>query len=333
VIGLTITPFKIDPSCRTSNNPKNCCTLNGYTDAMSVAEKLGITHKFLDLTSAFKEKVVDYFIDEYLHGRTPNPCSQCNPSIKWGGLLEKANEMNAFYIATGHYARTRFDKGSGRYILSKGKDPAKDQSYFLWGLTQEQLSRTLFPLGEYTKDVTRQLSQQFDLSVTKKPDSQEICFIMDNDYHNFLRKNVPNLEEKAPGGDIVMNGERVGTHKGIPFYTIGQRKGLGITNESPLFVTKIDHNSNTIQVGNQEELLSTSLLARNVNLIKYAHLDESRLFTVKIRYKDEGSPAWCRMNSEGQLEVSFLTPRRAITPGQSVVMFEGDDIVGGGIIL
>jgi tRNA-specific 2-thiouridylase len=228
---------------------------------------------------------------------------------------------------------TRYDEETGRFILSKGKDVAKDQSYFLWGLTQEQLSRTLFPLGEFTKDITRQISRQFDLSVTKKPDSQEICFIMDNDYHNFLQKNIPDLAEKAPGGDIVMNGKKVGAHKGIPFYTVGQRKGLGITNSSPLFVTKINHENNTIEVGSNDELLSSNLIARNVNLIKYGDLSQHRLLNVKIRYKDEGSDAWCKINHDGLLEVNFLNPRRAITPGQSVVMFEGNDIVGGGIII
>jgi tRNA-uridine 2-sulfurtransferase len=332
VIGLTITPFKVDSKCRVEDNARSCCSATGLIDATEVCKSLNIEHRLIDLSDKFKNEIVEDFISEYLAGKTPNPCVNCNPGIKWEGLIRKADELGAKYVATGHYANTRFDESTGRWVISAGLDKSKDQSYVLWKLTQVQIERTIFPLSDLNKIQTRQLAEKYHLKVYNKPESQEICFIPDDDYHRFLRENVPDIDEKIGRGDILLNGKVVGKHEGYPFYTVGQRKGLGVTFESRLFVKSINAESNTIEVAEKEGSSSNKLTAGSVNLIKYPSLDEPRKFLVKIRYNDKGEYANCRINDDGKLQVEFTESRFAITPGQSVVMYEGDDLVGGGII-
>ncbi len=301
-------------------------------DAEEVCKILGIEHHVVDFSKQFKETIVDNFIEEYLEGRTPNPCSRCNPMIKWGLFLKKADELNCKYFATGHYAKINYSNDLNRYYVSKGADDRKDQSYFLWGLSQDQISRTLFPLGDYTKVRTREIAAEYKLPVLNKPESQEICFAASDNYHEFLRTAVPDIETKYNGGDILFDGIAVGKHKGFPFYTIGQRKGIGVTYHKPLYVKSIDAGSNTVEVAVDEELLNKGLTAGTINYIKYENIDEDKIFNVKVRYKDKGTDARCKVNNNNELEIHLLTPKRAITPGQSVVIYENDDLVAGGII-
>lgn len=276
--------------------------------------------------------MINYFIKEYLEGKTPNPCVICNRKIKWEALIRKALSLGADYIATGHYARIRFDEKSGRYILMRGVDASKDQSYALWGLTQESLSRTIFPLGELTKQEVRELAKKYGLKTANKPESFEICFVPENDYTKFLEENVEGLAEKVKGGDIVMNGKVIGKHRGYPFYTIGQRKGLGVALGYPVYVIGIDPERNIIEVGSEEKLYHNALIAGNVNLISVDKIEDGMRVTAKIRYSDEGSPAILENYEGGKILVKFEKPKRAITPGQSVVFYDGDVVVGGGII-
>ncbi len=332
VIGITIKTYRYEDVGGNVGNDSSCCSLDGINDARRVAMKLGFAHYVVDFSDRFREEVIDYFVQDYMEGRTPNPCVQCNRHIKWSQMLEKADALGAEWIATGHYARIRYDDSSARYILSRGNDQNKDQSYALWGLTQESLARTIFPLSDMTKEQSRAVAERVGLDVAKKKESYEICFIPDNDYNRFLRDKVPALDSKLQGGDIMLDGKVIGHHDGFPFYTIGQRRGLGIAHPEPLFVLNVLAESNTLLVGTEDKLLHHSLSARDVNLIKYADLPQDREFVVKIRYKDEGSPAHCKLDAEGNLHIRFDEPRRAITPGQSVVLYEGNDVVGGGII-
>jgi tRNA-specific 2-thiouridylase len=275
--------------------------------------------------------VINNFVDEYLRGRTPNPCVICNRKIKWEEFIRKATALGADFIATGHYARVRHDASSERYILSRGRDSAKDQSYALWGLTQDSLSKTMLPLGDMTKSEVREFSEKVGLRTAHKPESYEICFIPDNDYGRFLKERMPELEDLS-GGDILRDGEVVGRHRGFPFYTIGQRRGVGIATGEPVYVTKIDYTNNAIEVGAEEELMHRTLIARDVNLIKVNTLDGGLRVMAKIRYKDEGSPSAVYHIEDGTARVVFDEPRRAITPGQSVVLYDGEDVIGGGVI-
>ena len=332
VVGFTITPFKILDECKTETHKKSCCTFQSMYDAHDVCEKLGIEHILLDMTEAFRDNIVNNFIDEYMQGRTPNPCVHCNTLIKWKGMLDKADSVGAYYVATGHYASLHCSKETNRYTLIKGEDSNKDQTYFLWRLTQEQLGRTLLPLGHINKTETREIAKRMGMAIHAKADSQEVCFLPKNDYRTFLKKQIPYIENKYADGNIVLNGEIVGKHQGFPFYTIGQRKGIGVTNKDPLYVKNIIPETNTIEVAFDNDLNNTSLLATTPNLMKYDNIKESKIFNVKIRYRDSGSPAWCRINSDGLLEINFEENKRAITPGQSVVLYEGNELVGGGII-
>ncbi len=332
VIGITIKTYRYEDVGGNVGNDSSCCSLDGINDARRVAMKLGCAHYVVDFSDRFREEVIDYFVQDYMEGRTPNPCVQCNRHIKWDEMLRKADALGAEWIATGHYARIRHDERSGRYILSRGNDNKKDQSYALWGLTQESLSRTLFPLADYTKEQSRAVAERIGLDIAKKKESYEICFIPDNDYNRFLKDKLPGLETEMQGGDILLDGQIVGKHNGFPFYTVGQRRGLGLAHPEPLFVLDVLPGSNSLVVGTEEKLLHRSLSARSVNLIKYAELDAEREFLVKIRYKDEGAPGWCRVDSDGRLHIRFEEARRAITPGQSVVLYEGNDVIGGGII-
>jgi len=332
VIGITIKTYNYEAVGGNIGNESSCCSLDGINDARNVAAQLGFPHYVLDFSKQFEREVITNFVDEYLSGRTPNPCVICNRKIKWEELLCKADGLGAEFVATGHYAKVRYDEATGRYILSRGVDRMKDQSYALWRLTQESLSRTIFPLAELTKPQVRDIAERLGLKIANKSESFEICFIPDNDHGRFLKERVAHLSEKVSGGDIVMDGKIIGKHEGFPFYTIGQRRGLGVAVGEPIYVTKIDARTNTIQVGTEEKLMHKELVARDVNFIKILDAGFRMSVVAKIRYKDEGSPATIELMDSNTVKVMFDKPKRAITPGQSVVFYDGDDVVGGGII-
>ena len=331
VIGLTMKTYDFDEVGGNVANETSCCGLGAMNDARLVAAQIGIPHYVVDFREAFGHHVIDNFVDEYLRGRTPNPCVICNREIKWGELLRKTDALGAQFLATGHYARIRYDAQLQRHIVSKGVNQAKDQSYALWGLSQEALSRTMFPLGEMKKQEVREIAQRIGLRTASKEESFEICFVADNNYERFLKERVPELESKVSAGDILMEGKIVGKHSGYPFYTIGQRRGIGAFGK-PVYVTQIEKQSNTIHIGGNDDLLHGGLVASQLNLIGRGALVEGMPVQVKVRYKDEASPARVFNQGNGGFRVEFEKPKRAITPGQSVVLYDGDDLLGGGII-
>ncbi len=335
VVGITMKTWDYTSSGgRKTTKEVGCCSLESMNDARSVALKMGFTHFIVDIREEFGDWVIDRFVTDYLSGRTPNPCVLCNTHIKWAALLRRADDLGCEFIATGHYARVRHEASTGRYVVSKGLDARKDQSYVLWGLPQHHLARSIFPLGTFAKPEIRRLASEYGfLSVADKPDSYEICFVPDNNYRRFLRERVPDVDERiGPGTFVTSDGTPVGTHQGYPYYTIGQRHGLGVAFGQPVYVTHIDASTNRITLGPQEELYHQALLARQVNLIKFDTLREERTAVGKIRYKDEGAPCLVRQTQEDELKIDFAGPRRAITPGQSVVLYDGDDVLGGGWI-
>jgi tRNA-uridine 2-sulfurtransferase len=335
VIGITLKTFNYEDVGGGPENESSCCSLDGINDARLVASSLGIPHYVLDFSEPFGRDVIGNFIDEYLAGKTPNPCVICNRKIKWEELLLKADALGAAYIATGHYAKVR--QQDSRHFISTGTDTGKDQSYALWGLTQESLRRTIFPLADLTKTEARSVAQRHGLRTAGKGESFEICFITDNSYERFLKEARPGLEQRVAGGDIVLDGRVIGKHRGYPFYTIGQRKGIGVAMPDPIYVTQIDSANNVVTVGYEKDLYQTSLSAIQLNLMKYDNLREGKKFRVKVRYKDEGAPALVTQtggagDGTGTAVVRFDEPKRSLTPGQSVVFYEGNDVVGGGII-
>ena len=334
VIGMTIKTYKYEDVGGNAANDTSCCSLDGINDARRVAQKLGIPHYVTDLTETFGQEIIDYFKETYLKGETPNPCVQCNREIKWSAMLKKADALGCEFIATGHYATLRDE--NGRRILSRAKDAHKDQTYALWAVREEHFHRTLFPLAGFTKQEARAVAEKYELPIAHKQESFEICFVTDNDYRRFLKDNVETLDDRAPQGNFVLNGEVVGKHDGVPFYTIGQRKGLGLSlpqHPAPLYVTGLDVLNNTVILGDEDDLLAKELTAHSVNLIKYSQLPLDGLrVNVKIRYKDDGAPAYAYPEPNGRMRIVFDEERRAVTPGQSVVLYEGDDLVGGGII-
>jgi len=332
VIGVTIKTYRYEDVGGNEGNESTCCSLDGINDARRVASVLGIPHYVLDFSERFGTEVIDNFVDEYLHGRTPNPCVVCNRTIKWEELLKKATALGAEKIATGHYARVQVNPGNGRYYISRGLDDAKDQSYALWGLSQGSLSRTVFPLAVMTKDETRRLGREAGLPGMDKGESYEICFIADNNYERFLKERRPGLADEVDGGDIVLDGEVVGRHRGFPFYTIGQRRRLGVYRAEPLYVTDVDHEQNRIIIGTEDKLYHPGLIARGITMQKYEDCTGPLRVDAKIRYKDHGGAATISRQGDGSVEVLFDEVKRAVTPGQSVVFYEGADVVGGGII-
>lgn len=308
----------------------SCCSLEGVEDARRVATQLEIPFYAVNYEELFRQSIVDYFADEYVSGRTPSPCVICNQDLKFGKLLELATQLEVDYVATGHYARIEHDPETGRYTLRKGIDSRKDQSYFLFSLTQAQLRRALMPLGGYEKDEVRAVARRYQLRTAEKPESQELCFIADDNYKRFLKDRIP---EKIQEGDIVDQGGRVlGEHQGIPFYTVGQRKGLGISAKTPLYVTELKVHDNTIVVGKNEDLSADTMQVEEVNLITMDKLTEPIRAEVKIRYKDTGASATINPLSDTEVEVKFDQPRRAVTPGQAAVFYDGDTVIGGGWI-
>src|SRR5579872_3573632 len=312
-----------------------CCSLDDVYDARRVAETIGIPYYVVNHEQRFEQEVVRPFVSEYLSGRTPIPCSLCNNHLKFDQLLITARQIGAERLATGHYARIEFDSAGGRWLLKRAVDSSRDQTYFLFGLSQEQLSRTLFPLGGLLKSEVREIARRHGLALADKPDSQEICFVPGGDYKKFLDAYLAEQGEALPdtGGELVSSsGEVLGSHAGIHNFTVGQRKGLGVATGSPLYVIQINGEQRQVVVGNQEELYSRTLRARRVNLVAVDDLREPIRVAVKIRHRHEPAAATIERAAEGEILVTFDEPQRAITPGQAAVFYDGDIVVGGGWI-
>ncbi|MFO7820394.1 MAG: tRNA 2-thiouridine(34) synthase MnmA [Halanaerobacter sp.] len=324
VIGMTMEIWSEEERMEDDNSSYS----SPVEDAKKVADKLEIPFHAVDFKELFKEKVISNFKEEYAQAKTPNPCIVCNKEIKFDAFLEKVKELGAYYMATGHYAKIDKDE-QGRNILKKADDPKKDQSYMLYNLTQEQLEHTLFPLANYTKDKTRALAQEFNLEVHNKPDSQEICFIPDDDYKRFLEENYSAIIN--PGPILDLEGNKLGEHEGLPFYTIGQRRGLGLETHKKRYVVKLDKEKNAVIVGDNSDVFKKVLTAKNINWIAIDNLTESRTIEAKVRYNSQPKEATIMPDGE-EVKVEFAQAERAITPGQSVVFYAEDIVVGGGII-
>lgn len=331
VIGMTMKTWDYTGSGGTKKET-GCCSLESINDARDIAVNLGFPHYILDIREEFGDYVIDHFTQEYLDGRTPNPCVLCNTHIKWDALLRRADKLDCEYIATGHYANLNFD--NGRYYISKGYDLDKDQSYALWGVSQQSLSRTKFPLGTLNKPLIREMAlKRGFIELVKKSESYEICFVPDNDYRGFLKRRVNGLESKVAGGDFVLeDGTVVGKHEGYPFYTIGQRKGLGIALGFPVYVTAIDKKNNRVVLGTKSDLNKDGMTVRQLNMQKYPDLIGKPTESVtKVRYNDEGTPALIEQFGS-EIKALFHEGVSAIAPGQAAVFYEGDDVIGGGWI-
>ena len=330
VIGLTMKTWDYESS-GSSKKETGCCSLDSINDARNIAVDLGFHHNILDIRDEFGDFVIDYFTDEYMIGRTPNPCVLCNTHIKWEALLKRADKLGCDFIATGHYANIK--NKDGRYFISKGKDLNKDQSYALWGISQENLSRTIFPLGNLEKNEIKKIALERGYeNLVKKSESYEICFVPDNDYRSFLKKRVKDIDKKIKKGNFITEtGDIVGTHQGYPYYTIGQRKGLGIALGYPVYVTNIDIESNTVTVGSFDELKRNGMYVDKLNFMKYNSINGRVNADTKIRYNDSGSPSVIE-KVDDTIKVYFGTSVNAITPGQAAVFYEGNDVIGGGWI-
>lgn len=309
---------------------KTCCSLSDVFDAKNVAARLGFNHYVFNFTNDFYNDVIKNFAYGYTNGLTPNPCIDCNRYLKFKKLLEKAVLLDYDYLATGHYAQIEYDKEINRYILKKAVDQSKDQTYFLYSMTQYELSKTLFPLGSYLKSEIRDIAQQNNFINAKKPDSQDICFVKNGSYADFL-KNSFGLEF-TPGNFVDKSGKILGRHKGIIYYTIGQRKGLGISFGKHKYVIQKNKNDNTIVLGDEQELFKNKLIATDINLISIDKLSTKMNVTAKIRYNQKETPAIIKPINENEIEVEFKNPQRAITPGQAIVFYNNEKVVGGGII-
>ena len=332
VVGITMKTWDY-ASSGSGKKETGCCNLDSFNDARMAAVQHGFPHFVLDIRDEFGDFVIENFVEEYLAGRTPNPCVMCNTHIKWRALLKRADALDCDFIATGHYANIR-QRGNGRYVISKGLDETKDQSYVLWGLQQDLLSRTLLPLGNYRKTAIRQMAMDYGYpELAKKSESYEICFVPDNDYRGFLKKKVEGLEERLNDGIFIdKHGKVLGKHRGYPFYTIGQRKGLEIALGKPAFVTQIIPESNTVVLGEETDLNRHEMKVAKLNWIKYEGISDGMEAITKIRYKDKGSPSNLYNLEGGLLKVAFYEDAKGVAPGQSAVFYEGDDVIGGGII-
>lgn len=368
VVGVTLKLWSEESEDLQRSNG-GCCSLDDINDARMVASKLGIPHYVLNFRDVFRRDVVDYFVNEYQEGRTPNPCIACNRYIKFEGLLDKAIAMGFDYIATGHYANIVKNEVSNRYELHRGASTKKDQSYVLYNFTQDQLSHMLMPIGDRTKDETREIAVKYDLAIAKKPDSQEICFVPDQDYAAFIERYTG--IKSVPGDFVDRNGKILGKHKGVWHYTIGQRKGLGIAFGVPMFVEKIDVENNTVMLSEENGIFKSTLFAKDLNFIEIEKLEQPMNVQAKIRYSaipadaiiepvamtgdmesiymtDEMKQKFTDITKEKNkkeinktdqtmndcmVKVTFSTPQRAITPGQAVVFYNGESVVGGGTII
>ncbi len=329
VIGVTLKLWE-DKHTECDIDNGGCCGLSGIEDAKRVAHMLDIPHYVLNFKDRFKEKVVDYFINEYLKGNTPNPCIACNRYIKWDYMLHKALELGVDYVATGHYARISYDDEAGRYLLKKSVTAEKDQTYALYGLTQEQLSRTLMPVGDFTKDEVRVMASNAGLKIAQKPDSQDICFVPDGNYGDFIRRNSSDQVKK--GHFVDTKGNIIGEHKGIMYYTIGQRKNLGQWFGKRIYVKSIDAEANTVILGENEELFDNELIVKDINLIALDSFKSPVNCTGKIRYNQKAAD--CEISLINNcIYCNFKSPQRAITPGQAAVFYLEDVVLGGGTIV
>lgn len=324
VIGIMM---KLVPDDDGEEDERACCSLSAVTDARMVADELDIPFYVMNFKKQFKESVIDYFIEDYMAGRTPNPCVMCNKKIKFDALYNKAKALGADYIATGHYAQVLNE--DGRFKLKKGIDERKDQTYMLYTLNQEQLSHTLMPCGTYTKEEVRAIAEKIGLHLSKKRDSQEICFVPDNNHGNFICEETQKVK---PGNFVDKDGKILGKHDGIVYYTIGQRKGLGIALGKPAFVIDINSKTNEIVIGDNEDLFKKELIASDVNLISVGKIDEPIKLMTKIRYNGSPSLATVYPLENGNIRVVFEEYQRAITKGQSVVFYKDNYVFGGGII-
>ncbi|MCL2245578.1 MAG: tRNA 2-thiouridine(34) synthase MnmA [Lentimicrobiaceae bacterium] len=300
-------------------------------DAQALAKKLNIEHHVVDIQDDFAQTIIQNFVDEYFAGRTPNPCVLCNPTMKFGALFHYADLLGCNKVATGHYLRLKNE--NGRYFVSRGQDITKDQSYVLWKMSQAQLSRCLFPLGAFTKEEVKAYARSFGIeSIADKRESYDVCFIPNGDYRTFLQLQCPSACESLRGGIICdKNGKWLGKHRGYPFYTIGQRKGLDVAVGHPIYVTHLDPENNKVVLGEKEDLLSQTLFVTDCNISKYEKLPENYRALIRIRYKDAGTMATITQELNG-LRCTFDAPVSAVTPGQSAVFYDGDDVVGGGVI-
>lgn len=325
-IGITL---KLAPDKENRGLPRRKIQ-KGIENAAAVARTLNIPHRVLDVSREFEENVIEKFCREYLSCRTPNPCIICNASIKFGVLLSHARSQGADYLATGHYARVAYDATRGRFLLRKGKDLQKDQSYFLCLLSQDQLRSVLFPLGEFTKSEVREKAQEFGLGVSDEPESQEICFIPDNDYAAFIKSRY--AEHQRPGPIVTTTGDLLGEHKGIFSFTIGQRKGLNVAQGYPLYVVSLDEKTNSVVVGRREEAFQRSLTASRINWIALESPAHPIGVKARIRYRHSESAAQVIPLARDQVKVEFMHPQLAVTPGQAVVLYDRDVVLGGGWI-
>ena len=337
VIGITL---QIWPSAG-PDVEGGCCSISAIDDARRISYQLGIPHYVLNFRSYFEDKVINYFTESYLSGETPNPCLMCNRFVRWGEMLRKAKALGADYIATGHYAQVLRDPNSGRFLLGRPADTWKDQTYMLYTLTQEQLEHTLFPLAEYKKEHIREMAEERGLvRVARKPDSQEICFIPDNDYASFVKERT-NDGRVIPGNFVDKQGNILGRHQGLVHYTVGQRKGLGVTFGKPMFVVGFNIDRNEVVLGEDPDIYTDTLYATDLNWISIEDLKEPVKVNAKIRYKAQFAPAVVYPVGNEQIKgaigatvrVQFETPQRAITPGQAVVFYDGELVVGGGKII
>jgi tRNA-specific 2-thiouridylase len=327
VVGITL---KLWPQDCVSRAEDKCCGPQAVSDARAVCHKLGVPYYLIDEAAEFQTRVIQYFAAEYKAGRTPNPCVMCNQNLKFGRLIERADQLGARFIATGHFARLEPSSDGRRTLLKRGRDLRKDQSYFLFSLRQDQLSRALFPLGEKTKSDTREVARHCQLKTADKEESMEICFVPDNDYGKFLQQ--AHLAEKHRGEIVNLQGQVLGQHDGIEFYTIGQRRGLGIASAKPLYVIELDAAANRVIVGDDTALERDEFIAERCNWIPFDTPSDSMRATVKIRYAHAGTPATVTPLADGRVRVKLDTPQRAITPGQAAVFYDEDVVLGGGWI-
>ena len=329
VIGVTMQIWQDEDRAVQEENG-GCCGLSAVDDARRVASELDIPYYVMNFKKEFKENVIDYFVEEYLNGRTPNPCIACNRHVKWESLLKRSLEIGADCIATGHYARIA-QLENGRYAIRNSVTAKKDQTYALYNLTQEQLSHTLMPVGDYNKDEIRAIAEKIGIQVAHKPDSMEICFVPDNDYAGFITRETGYVSR--PGNFVDLHGNILGTHKGIIHYTVGQRKGLGLAMGHPVFVVAIRPETNEVVIGENDDVFSTKLYANNINLMSVDKIEEPIRARAKIRYSHEGADCTIRMADDGLLECVFDEKQRAVTPGQALVIYDGDYVLGGGTII
>ncbi len=332
VVGVTLKLWDYEEVGGNVHRESVCCSLEMINNARAVCQQIGAAHYVLDFKEEFKQQVIQNFVEEYKRGRTPYPCIICNREVKWKALWKKFSGLGAKFLATGHYARVRFDEITGRYQILKGMDSSRDQSYALWGLSQQGLAHTILPLGETSKADNRRLAEQYGLKTAHTPDSQELCFVPDNDFGRFFKEWQNGNGSFEPGPIYSVSGKELGEHKGLPFYTIGQRKGLGLAFGSPRYVTKIDAQRNAIVIGENRDLLKSAFTVTNVNWVSIEEPKKPIACEVKIRYQHKPVRATLYPSADSEARIEFSQAERAITPGQSAVFYDGEILLGGGII-